>query len=87
LAQGADLLLHDAQYTAEEFPARRHYGHSTFDYAVGLARECGVPRLLLFHHDPGRTDEQLDQIVARLQEKAGGSVRVEAASEGSEVEV
>jgi ribonuclease BN (tRNA processing enzyme) len=45
LATGVDLLIHDAQYTADEFPSRRTYGHSTFDYTVGLARECQVPRL------------------------------------------
>jgi len=87
LANGVDLLLHDAQYTAEEFPARRHYGHSTFDYAVGLALECGVPRLLLFHHDPARTDEQLDKILERLREKAGDRLRIEAARAGSELDI
>jgi ribonuclease BN (tRNA processing enzyme) len=87
LAAGVDLLLHDAQYTAEEFPGRRRYGHSTFDYAVGLARECGVPRLLLFHHDPARTDQQLDTILARWREKVGGEMLIEAAREGSELEV
>ncbi|MDQ3932634.1 MAG: MBL fold metallo-hydrolase [Actinomycetota bacterium] len=68
LAEGVDLLIHDAQYTAEEFPARAHFGHSTIDYAVGLAALCGVRMLLLFHHDPPRTDAEIDAIVASLQD-------------------
>ena len=88
LVTGADLLLHDAQYTAEEFPAKRTYGHSTYDYTIGLARACGVPRLLLFHHDPSRTDDVLDAIVEGLREKtAPDGLEIDAAREGSEVSV
>jgi phosphoribosyl 1,2-cyclic phosphodiesterase len=60
LALGADLLIHDAQYTAHEYPRRRTFGHSTVDYAVGLAETAGARRLALFHHDPLRTDDELD---------------------------
>jgi len=84
LAEGVDVLLHDAQYTAAEFPARAHFGHSAIDYAVGLAEACGVGRLLLFHHDPSHTDDDLDAIVAGLQP---GPVAVTAAAEGMVVEV
>ncbi len=62
LVTNADLVLHDAQYTAAEFPAVRHFGHSTIDYPIALARGAGVRRLALFHHDPARTDEQLDDV-------------------------
>jgi len=79
LAEGVDLLIHDAQHTAEEFEAKRSWGHSAIDYAVGLAEEAGVRRLLLFHHDPPRTDDALDAIVASHR---GGAVPVEAAVEG-----
>ena len=78
LAQGADLLIHDAQHTAEEFPAVASFGHSAIDYAVGLAESCEVPRLLLFHHSPARTDDELDRIEASWQ---GRTVKVEAARE------
>src|SRR5205085_338209 len=64
LTSGVDLLLHDSQYTAEEFVVRADFGHSTIDYAVGLAREARVGRLVLFHHDPARTDDELDAIAA-----------------------
>lgn len=62
LVAGADLVLHDAQYTRSEFPARAAFGHSAVDYAVGLATEGGARRLLLFHHDPSRSDDDLDTI-------------------------
>ncbi|MDQ3570823.1 MAG: MBL fold metallo-hydrolase [Actinomycetota bacterium] len=84
LAQGVDLLVHDAQHTAEEFEAKRSFGHSAVEYAVGLAREAGARRLLLFHHDPPRTDDALDAIVASHQD---GPVPVEAAVEETTVEL
>jgi phosphoribosyl 1,2-cyclic phosphodiesterase len=80
LCDGVDLLLHDAQYTRAEWDARHHFGHATLDYAVGLAETCEVGRLLLFHHDPARTDDELDRIVAGLQAAA---VPVDAAREGT----
>ena len=52
LADGTDLLIHDAQYTREEFEQKSHWGHCTLDYAVKVASEAGARRLLLFHHDP-----------------------------------
>lgn len=79
LAEGVDVLIHDAQHTAEELEAKRSWGHSAIDYAVGLAEEAGARRLLLFHHDPPRTDEALDAIVASHRD---GAVPVEAAAEG-----
>jgi phosphoribosyl 1,2-cyclic phosphodiesterase len=79
LAQGVDVLVHDAQYTADEFLARRSWGHSAIDYAVGLATTAKARSLVLFHHDPSRTDDQLDTVVASL---AGGPVPVSAAYEG-----
>ena len=66
LATDVDVLIHDAQYTAGEFAARRGFGHSAIDYAVGLAESAGARRLVLFHHDPGRTDDDLDRIACGL---------------------
>lgn len=88
LCSGVDVLIHDAQYTAEEFFPRAHYGHSAIDYAVGLAIEARVKKLLLFHHDPARTDDDLDRLLAqhRATVPEGGPV-VEAAIEGAVVEV
>jgi phosphoribosyl 1,2-cyclic phosphodiesterase len=84
LADGADLLIHDGQYTAAEFARACRFGHSVIDYAIGLARECDVPRLLLFHHDPARTDDEIDAIVAAHR---GRRPMVEAAAEGSVIDL
>lgn len=62
LARDADLLLHDAQFLAGEYAHRAGFGHSAVDYAVALGRAAGVGRTILFHHDPDRTDAELDQL-------------------------
>jgi ribonuclease BN (tRNA processing enzyme) len=84
LASDVDVLLHDSQYTREEFPARAHFGHTTIDYAVGLGVAARAREVLLFHHDPARSDDELDRIVARW---ADGTIRVSAASEGATTEI
>ena len=61
LFRGADLLIHDSQYTEGEYNKTRGWGHSTFEDAVDLAMDAGVRRLGLFHHDPDRTDDELDR--------------------------
>ncbi len=81
----ADLLIHDSMYTEEEYPKRIGWGHSTFEQALRLAREGGVKQLLFSHHDPTRTDDELDIIVERMQEEAsrgGSGLQVGAATEG-----
>jgi phosphoribosyl 1,2-cyclic phosphodiesterase len=83
LCRGADLLVHDAQFTAGEAGAARALGHATVDYAVRLAERCDAGRLLLFHHDPGRPDDALDAIVERA--RASSSLAVDAAAEGTRV--
>jgi ribonuclease BN (tRNA processing enzyme) len=85
LCTGADLLIHDAQYLPEEMPRHGNWGHSSYDDVVDLAGDACVKRLLLSHHDPNRTDEQVDEIQWRAQEYAGArgfSFPVEAAREG-----
>jgi len=66
LADGVDLLIHDSQHTAKEFPAVSGLGHSTVDYAAGLAEQAGARHLVLFHHAPSRTDEALDQVASAM---------------------
>lgn len=81
----ADLLIHDSMYTDEEYPSRIGWGHSTFEQSLRLAKDGGVKQLLFTHHDPTRTDDELDGIVARMQDEAGqgsGSLEVGAAQEG-----
>jgi len=72
LARDTDLLIHDAQYHAEEYegkrgPSRRGWGHSTWQEAVAAARQAGAMRLALYHHDPTRDDAALGEIEAAAQ--------------------
>lgn len=62
---GADLLVHDTQYTEEEYATKVGWGHSYFEHAIEAASEVGVKKLALFHHDPDRTDEQIDALAER----------------------
>lgn len=85
LSADVDLLIHDAQYTATELPERADYGHSAAEYAVELARRSGAARVLLFHHDPARTDTE----VAEIERELGGceEVAVSAAREGQVIQL
>ena len=76
LAGNADVLIHDAQYTTEEYPVRRTFGHSTIDYAIGLGATAGVGRVVLFHHDPRRTDDELDAIASSLSASSSPDVTI-----------
>jgi ribonuclease BN (tRNA processing enzyme) len=60
LAAGVDLLIHDSQYTQDEFAMKFNWGHCTGDYAVWFAAEAGAKQLALFHHDPTRHDDAID---------------------------
>jgi phosphoribosyl 1,2-cyclic phosphodiesterase len=66
LAAGVDLLIHDAQFLRSELPDVGHLGHATVEYALGLAERCSVRQLLLYHHAPNRTDDDIDAIVSAL---------------------
>ncbi len=63
LADGVDLLIHDAQYTAAELPERGSFGHAAAEYADELGRAASAKSVMLFHHDPARTDDEIDAIV------------------------
>lgn len=87
-AGDADVLIHDAMYTEREYRERRGWGHSTFVQALRLAEEAGVGQLLFFHHDPERTDEALDRIMADLRsEGRDPAVHFQAAVEGAALAV
>jgi phosphoribosyl 1,2-cyclic phosphodiesterase len=95
LAQNADLLIHDAQFTDEEYPAGRvGWGHSPITFAVRTALAAGVKRLILFHHDPSRTDDAMDALLVRARaigETLSASIpgrpalQIDAAMEGMEI--
>ena len=87
---GADLVIHDAQYTMLEYALKVGWGHSTPEYAVRVSREAGVKKLVLTHHDPLREDGALDRIIdgIRLRLRAEGStLEVLAAAEGMSLDL
>jgi phosphoribosyl 1,2-cyclic phosphodiesterase len=73
-AHRADILIYDAQYTPEEYPHRKGWGHSTWLEGVKLARQAEVGQLILFHHDPLRTDVQLEAIVRDAQTEFSNTI-------------
>jgi phosphoribosyl 1,2-cyclic phosphodiesterase len=89
VSQGAALLIHDAQYTDEEYEsAKVGWGHTKLSSVIELGIKAGVERLGLFHHDPGRTDDEMDRLVAWCQERvaqAGGEVDCFGVREGMEI--
>jgi CheY-like chemotaxis protein len=81
----ADLVVHDSQYTPEEYPSRKNWGHSTYEYVVELAAAAGVRRLALTHHDPGHDDSFVKEIEAKareIAERRGSRLKVFCAYEG-----
>jgi phosphoribosyl 1,2-cyclic phosphodiesterase len=90
LADGVDVLLHDSQFTEEEYPERVGWGHSSVAHAVEFARKADVGRLVLFHHDPDRSDTEVEQLTERaseLWEGAGDGAAPVAAHEGMTIEL
>jgi ribonuclease BN (tRNA processing enzyme) len=67
LARGADVLIHDSQFTDDEQVHRVHYGHSTPSTALRIAEAAGVARLVLFHHAPARSDVEVEQMAGELR--------------------
>ena len=85
LVSGVDVLIHDAQYTSHELLTRRSWGHTAAQYCVTLAEHCGVKRVVLFHHDPWRTDEQV--VAMRDAVALTTTVQVDAAIEGTVIQL
>ena len=90
LAAGADLLIHDAQYTPAEHAERVGWGHSSVDETVAFATGVGARRVVLFHHDPEHDDAMLDRLSAAAAAQArrlGGQTTVVGGREGDQFEV
>ena len=88
IARGADVLVHDCQYTPEEYAERVGFGHSSTEHVAMFARRTDVGRLILFHHDPMHTDDELDAIRERVIDHFGvDGKRVALAAEGMSFEV
>lgn len=85
LAEGADVLLHDAQYSPEEYTIKTGWGHSSMDDAVLFATMANAKRLLMAHHDPAHSDEILDHMLIELKERSHTNFSCELAAEGMEI--
>jgi ribonuclease BN (tRNA processing enzyme) len=79
-AQGADVLIYDAQYSPEEYESKKGWGHSTWLEAARVARDAQVKQLILFHHDPGHDDQTVQRFVDHARRTFENT---EAAREGS----
>ena len=84
ICRGADVLISDSQYTPDEYPLRQGWGHTTWERAAALAREAGVGRLLLFHHDPSHDDAALGRICTQA---CGAFAETALATEGLVVRI
>jgi phosphoribosyl 1,2-cyclic phosphodiesterase len=84
LIENADLVIYDCTYTEEEMKRKRGYGHSTWQQGVKLCKAAGAQRLALFHHDPARTDAQLEVIEQQAIEALPGSF---AARDGQTLDI
>ncbi|HEU0293894.1 MAG TPA: MBL fold metallo-hydrolase [Anaerolineales bacterium] len=87
LAKGADLLIHDAQYTEAEYQARVGFGHSSIRHAFQFARLAGVKHFVPFHHDPAHSDEALDQMFAEVMAEMRPAFVVTPSREGVSLHV
>lgn len=90
LCEGAQLVIYDTQFTPTEYAQRPHWGHSCPEDAIEIARDAGAKALMLFHHAPERTDDQLDDLLARhraQQANEGSPLAIYAAYEGMELDL
>lgn len=86
--RGVDALVVDCSYTDAEYPAKKGWGHSTFDYAIALARRAGVRRLVCTHHEPTRSDDELEGVFAEVLRRhpaQDGDPEIILAKEGLEL--
>jgi len=86
--QDADILIHDCQYTAGEYERHLGWGHSSYEHTIDNAINAGVKKLVFFHHDPTRTDEQLAELERDYQKRMAGktSMQILMAREGLTIE-
>jgi len=87
LAAGVDLLIHDAQYSSEEYPSHLGWGHSSVQHALAFATLAGAKHLVPFHHDPGHADDALDDVIGEAVDAAAPSFAVTPGTEGAVFEL
>jgi ribonuclease BN (tRNA processing enzyme) len=85
--RGVDVLIADSSYTQEEYPAKKGWGHGTFDSCMRLAQDAGVKTLYCTHHEPTRSDDALEkvfsEVLSRHAMEDGPDIRL--AREGEEI--
>jgi phosphoribosyl 1,2-cyclic phosphodiesterase len=87
LAEGVDLLIHDAQYAKHEYPEHLGWGHSSLEHALDFAALARVRHLVLFHHDPEHNDDELDRLIADVVAEARPAFPVSPGAEGATFEL
>jgi ribonuclease BN (tRNA processing enzyme) len=87
LAAGADLLIHDSQYSAAEYPSHVGWGHSSFKDALAFASLCSAKHLVPFHHDPSHTDIDIDRLMKEAMAEITPACRVTTALEGATFQI
>ncbi len=87
LAAGSDLLIHDGQYSAAEYPGHCGWGHSALNQTLDFGTLTEVKQLVPFHHDPEHTDADLDRLLAQAMEQARPAYRVTPGIEGTVIDV
>ena len=86
--EGADLLVYDTQYTQEEYASKVGWGHTTFEHALAVAKKTKVKRMALYHHDPTRTDTQIEALAEKYcRTDESGDTDVFFAQEGMRIEL
>jgi ribonuclease BN (tRNA processing enzyme) len=84
---GADLLIHDSQYSAAEYPGHCGWGHSSLDHTLDFGSLCEVKQLVSFHHDPDHTDAELDLMMDRARDARNPAYKVTPGTEGTSFRV
>jgi phosphoribosyl 1,2-cyclic phosphodiesterase len=74
LIQGSDVVIYDSTYTDEEYPNHIGWGHSTWSEGVKLCDAASVGKLIIFHHDPGHDDSDMDQIALEAENQRPGTI-------------
>ncbi len=87
LAYKSDLLIHDSQYSEKEYKSKVGWGHSSLEIAAELCARTDAKRLVLFHHDPGHSDEERTQMFEEFKEKVHYDFPIELAVQGHEIEI
>jgi phosphoribosyl 1,2-cyclic phosphodiesterase len=83
LAAESDLLIHDSQFSAAEYPDRCGWGHSSLDQALDFGTLTGVKQLVTFHHDPNHTDVEIDRLIASAVDATRPAYQVSPGFEGT----